>query len=339
MFFILLVIDPNLLFQVGFQMSSAAVLAIVWVYPLLQKLWHPKNKILRYFWQLLSVSIAAQLGVLPISLFYFHQFPGLFFISNLVIIPALGLILGMGILVIFLALLNLLPDFLVLVYDTLIRCMNFIIGWVAEQEAFVFRNISFDAVQLLLAYGILISLVLFLSKPNFKKAVSLVVGIIGFQLWLLYTTHLTEQKNTLFLAHQIRNSVLMHQNGRNFMVTAQDKNRTQRMVTDYQVAERIASVHYRPIRNSYQWRDKSILIIDSLGIYTEKEEGWDYLVLTQSPKINLERLIDTIRPKLIVADGSNYRSYIKRWEAACKKRKLPFHYTGEKGAYYFDSDL
>ena len=123
------------------------------------------------------------------------------------------------------------------------------------------------------------------------------------------------------------------------MVTAQDNDRTKRMVTDYQVAERIASVNYRPIQNSYQWRDKSILIIDSLGVYTEKKEGWDYLVLTQSPKINLERLIDAIRPKLIIADGSNYRKYITRWEAACKKRKLPFHYTGEKGAYYFDADL
>lgn len=143
MFFILLVIDPNLLFHVGFQMSYAAVLAIVWVYPLLQKLWYPKNKILRYFWQLISVSIAAQLGVLSISLFYFHQFPGLFFISNLVIIPALGLILGMGIVVILLALLNLLPDFLVSLYDTLIHWMNSIIGWVAEQEAFCISKYFF----------------------------------------------------------------------------------------------------------------------------------------------------------------------------------------------------
>ncbi len=115
--FILLFIDPNLLFQVGFQMSYAAVFAILWIYPLLQKLWYPKNRILRYLWQLLSVSIAAQLGVLPISLFYFHQFPGLFFISNLVIIPALGIILGFGILIIVLSLFNWLPEQLVRIYD------------------------------------------------------------------------------------------------------------------------------------------------------------------------------------------------------------------------------
>ena len=336
MFFILLVIDPNLLFQVGFQMSYAAVLAIVWVYPILQKLWYPKNKILRYFWQLFSVSIAAQMGVLPISLFYFHQFPGLFFISNLLIIPALGVILGMGILVIFLSLLNRLPDFLVSVYDTLIQLMNSIIAWVAEQETFVFRNISFDAIQLLLAYGILIGLVLFLSKPNFKKAVSLALVTIGFQLWSFYTNYRTDQKVALFLAHQTRNSVLIHQNGNNLEVNAQDGERLKRMVTDYQVAERIASVSYLPVRNSYRWHDSSILIIDSLSIYPEKNSDFDYLVLTQSPKLNLERLLDETTPRIIIADGSNYRSYINRWAATCKKRKLPFHSTGEKGAYYFE---
>ena len=142
MFFILLLFNPMLLFQVGFQMSYAAVFSIVWIYPMLQRFWTPKNSVLQKIWQLLSVSIAAQLGVLPISLFYFHQFPGLFFISNLLIVPFLGLLLGMGILVMVLALLDILPDFLVLWYNRIISLMNSVVEWVAQQEAFIFKNIS-----------------------------------------------------------------------------------------------------------------------------------------------------------------------------------------------------
>src|SRR5690606_28077758 len=67
MLFILMV-KPLFLFQVGFQMSYAAVFAIVWSYPKLQRFWFPENIIIRKTWQLLSVSLAAQLGVLPISL-------------------------------------------------------------------------------------------------------------------------------------------------------------------------------------------------------------------------------------------------------------------------------
>lgn len=336
MFAILLAINPMLLFQVGFQMSYAAVFAIVWIYPLLERLWNPKNKIARYFWQLLSVSIAAQLGVLPISLFYFHQFPGLFFVSNLLIVPALGLILGMGILVIFLALLNRLPDILVTAYDTIIRWMNGIIGWVAQQEAFVFRNISFDAVQLILAYTILICAVVFFSKPTFKKAIALSLAVIGFQFWLFYTSYQSWHKETLFLAHQTRNSILVHQTGNHLSAIAQDDQRLERLTTDYQIAERILSIAHHPLKNAYQWRNKNLMIIDSLSVYPQKNGNTDYVLLSGSPKLNLERLIDSLHPKTIIADGSNYRSYVERWRKTCTRREVPFHYTGEEGAFYFD---
>ncbi len=336
MFFILLVNDPMLLFQVGFQMSYAAVFAILWIYPLLQRLWNPKNGVLRYFWQLLSVSIAAQVGVLPISLFYFHQFPGLFFISNLLIVPALGLILGTGIVVIFLALLGRLPEALVAIYDTLIRYMNAIIGRIAHQEAFVLQYISLDAVQLVLAYTILFCCVLFLSRPNYKKAVALLLAVIGFQVWLCTASHQTAQKEALIIAHQTRNSILMHQRGKRLSAVAYDTTQLERMVTDYRIAERIASIDYGTLQNSYRWQDKHLLIIDSLGVYPKNRPNPDYVLLTGSPKLNLERLIDSIHPKILIADGSNYRSYIHRWKKTCEKRKLPFHYTGEMGAYFFE---
>ena len=335
MFFILLVVNPLLLFQVGFQMSYAAVFAIVWIYPLLQKLSYPKNWFVRKIWQLLSVSVAAQLGVLPISLFYFHQFPGLFFISNLLIVPFLGLILGMGILVIILALFDFLPDVLVKAYNFLIGLMNETIAWVAQQEAFVFQNIPFDRVQLLLAYAIIFCLILFLTKATFKRTTALLTILIGFQLWAFYTAYRTTNTKNLIVAHQTRKSVLMHQNGNHLSLLTNDQNRVQRLATDYLVAERIASISYDSLKNSYLFNDKNLLIIDSLGVFPYQQKQVDYLLLTQSPKINLERIIDSLRPKNLIADGSNYRSYIERWKATCDKRKLPFHYTSEKGAYYF----
>ena len=336
MFFILLIIDPNLLFQVGFQMSYAAVLAIVWVYPLLQRLWYPKNKIIRYFWQLLSVSIAAQLGVLPISLFYFHQFPGLFFISNLLIIPGLGLVLGTGILIIILAVLNRLPDFFVSFYDSIIGWLNDLIGWVAQQEAFIFKNISFDGVQLLLSYVIIIGFIVFLTKPNFRKLGLVGLGIISFQLWIIFSEYETSQKETLLLAHQTKNSILIHQEGSTLKIMSNDSAKSNRIVTDYRVAQRMESLNHIPLQNSYKWFDKDLFLIDSPAVYPREQKKIDYLILTQSPKINLNRLIDSVQPNIIIADGSNYRTYVNRWRETCTERKLPFHYTGEKGAYYFE---
>lgn len=336
MFTILLVINPMLLFQVGFQMSYAAVFAIVWIYPMLQRLWFPKNRITKKIWQLLSVSVAAQLGVLPISLFYFHQFPALFFISNLLIVPALGLILGMGISTIVLALLDWLPAWFVSLYNRLIGLMNSIIEWVAQQEAFVFKNIPFDTAQLLLSYGIIVSLLALVSKVSFKRSAVFLTCIISFQLWTFYASYSTSHKEALLLAHRTKNSILLHQSGHRLEVATSDTVSSKAIIKDYQVAERIRNIKFQTVQNSYEMGTKKILVIDSLGIYPLQKA--DYIILTQSPKINLERLIDSIHPKLIIADGSNYRSYISRWRKTCTKRKLPFHYTGEKGAYYFESN-
>ncbi|MDP5231890.1 MAG: hypothetical protein NWQ38_15960, partial [Cellulophaga sp.] len=55
--------------------------------------------------------------------------------------------------------------------------------------------------------------------------------------------------------------------------------------------------------------------------------------------INLDRFIAVTQPKLIIADGSNYKSDVLLWQATCAKAKLPFHYTGEKGAYDLYSSL
>lgn len=336
MWFILL-IKPLFLFQVGFQMSYAAVFAIVWIYPKLQRFWFPEQVIVRKAWQLLSVSLAAQLGVLPISLFYFHQFPALFFVSNLLIIPFLGLILGLGILVMALAILNQLPAFLVVSYNWVIQTMNSIVGWVAKQEEFVIKDIPFDGVQLVLGYAIVISMVVFLSQPKLKPTLILCSGIIAFQTWGIWNQIQLQQKEALVLVHRSRNSILLHQLGNALHIYAQDSVNLGSIAQDYLVAERIKTIDNIQLKNNYSIGQKKLYIMDSLGIYPI-ERNQDFVLLTQSPKINLERFLDSVRPKMVLVDASNYPSYISRWKQTCAQKEIPFHHTGEKGYYAFDID-
>lgn len=333
MFFILLVFNPLLLFNVGFQMSYAAVFAIVWIYPLLQKFWYPKNWLFRKIWQLLSVSIAAQVGVLPISLYYFHQFPGLFFISNLLIVPFLGLILGLGIVVITLILSNLAPDYLIELYNLIIGYMNSMIKWVAQQEVFIFQNIPFDSVQLVLTYCLMISMIWILTKNTFKKTLAFLICIMVLQLWSLTNQHLTNKKERFLMAHQTKNSILAYQNGDQLQLFTTDSILSKNFATDYEIGERIEKMEYHSIANAYEFNNQKILVLDSLGIYSHAADPVTYIVLTQSPKINLARLIDSLHPRLLIADGSNYHSDIKRWAETCATKKLPFHYTSEQGAF------
>lgn len=94
---IMLVLDPDVLFEVGFQLSYLAVAGIVGLQPLIVRWWLPPNRILEYFWQLAAVSIAAQLATFPLSVFYFHQFPTYFLFANLIVVPLAFLIMSVGV--------------------------------------------------------------------------------------------------------------------------------------------------------------------------------------------------------------------------------------------------
>ena len=95
--FLLLLYQPSFLFDVGFQLSYSAVLAIVYFQPKIAGLLYIKNHLLRWAWELTAVSLAAQIGTAPFAMFYFHQFPNYFLLSNFVVIPAATVILYLAI--------------------------------------------------------------------------------------------------------------------------------------------------------------------------------------------------------------------------------------------------
>ena len=94
--FVLLLCNPQYLFQVGFQLSFLAVFGIVYLFPRIYNRLVMPNKLLNWVWSVTCVSVAAQVSTAPLSLYYFHQFPTYFLISNLVVIPAAFLILFTG---------------------------------------------------------------------------------------------------------------------------------------------------------------------------------------------------------------------------------------------------
>lgn len=333
--FLLLLFNPNYLYDVGFQLSYVAVLSIVTLEPMLRKIWHPKLKIINFYWRIFTVTLAAQIGVLPLSLFYFHQFPGLFFLSNLVIIPCLGSILGIGLLVLTLSFFNSLPEWLAMLYSYIIELLNTFVAWISEQEAFVFQNISFDLSQVLFSYVMISLFILLISKKTAVIIRLILLSIIFYQCYLLFIS-CNKYHNAFIVFHKSRYSVIgikeknnleIHSNLQDSIVFEQS------LLETYKVGEDIQVIKTDTLRDLYLINDLKILIIDSLGVYGTKTFKPDLILLRNSPKINLSRMIDSVNPKLIISDGSNYRSYQDRWAQTCQLKKIPFHQTGKKGAF------
>lgn len=102
--FLLICIEPLIITKVGFQLSYLAVIGIVYLQPKIYNRFYFKRWLPDKIWAITSVSFAAQLATFPLGLYYFHQFPNYFFISNLLVIPLATFILYAGILVLFLSL-------------------------------------------------------------------------------------------------------------------------------------------------------------------------------------------------------------------------------------------
>ncbi len=333
---LLLLIKPQWIFEVGFQLSYLAVLSIILFQPLLHRLYSPSNRIGKYFWDLLTVTIAAQVGVLPLSLYYFHQFPGLFFLSNLLILPFLGLILILGVLVIFLALLDILPSFLAEAYERIIETLIETVNWIAGHEQFLFRDISFNLSEVLSWYFFFFLVFLLWRSFNYRRIIAVLFSVLVLQ--SVYITSEFQKDDRLIIFHKSRNSIIGIQENTKLQVfhDLQVPVNDLRLLQNYMVGEDLSGIEEKPMKNIYLQKRYFLMVIDSSGILPQEVPPNTQLLLTGSPRLNLERVLSNYKPEEIIADGSNYPSFIKKWKETAIENHIPFYYTGRDGAYIIE---
>jgi len=85
--FLMLILNPDWLYDIGFQLSFMAILGISIFYETLRSIYQPQYRILKYFWNCLCLTLIAQASVTPICIYYFNAFPVYFVIANLLVLP------------------------------------------------------------------------------------------------------------------------------------------------------------------------------------------------------------------------------------------------------------
>lgn len=329
---LILIFEPSFLFDVGFQLSYLALFFILWLQPLFLNLWRPENKIVHYFWQILTVSFAAQIGTFPLSVYYFHQFPGLFFVTNLAVIPLLSAIMALGIAAMIPALFGTVPLALIKVLEWSIVVLNQIIARIASLEQFIFENVAMNLALMFGWYLMIVAVVVWFEKPNFKRLSAALIAVVALQGIAIDTRRGIESESEWIVFNQWKSTLVAERIGRDIFVYGGLATNENKMLQTYATAHFSQIKKHRPLRNVAYFDQQKILIIDSLGI-CPKVQNPDVLLLHQSPKINLERMLQESKPKVIVADASNYKSYVKLWKATCLKYKIPFHATAEMGYF------
>ena len=152
---LLLVLDPDIQSDLGFQLSYLAVAGIVGLQPILLRMWAPSNRVLDYFWQMATVTLAAQLITSPLTLHYFHTFPTYFLVANLLIVPLSYIILCVGVPFLLLAWIPMVGSLLGAIVDFLLFIQNEITYTLQELPAALWQGIHLSLAGMLAIWGAL----------------------------------------------------------------------------------------------------------------------------------------------------------------------------------------
>lgn len=317
--FIILIINPFYLFDVGFQLSFACVYAILFFQPKMARLYSPKNKLPTYFWNLLTVSFAAQLGAFPIVLFYFGTFPTYFFITNLLILPFIAAIIYSAVTLILLSqfaflnlhFLQLLLKGVIVVIQYLIKAVLWIVYFFESLPLSVFNDLHISLLQLILIFAGLFLLTLYILNKRANVLISLLVSVS----LLLLTSTLRYLKPP---PHQF--------------VVFNNYNEP-----DMGYTIRSEKVALQTFCNQTIWHPTANIVLLTENRYTSKVSNQilpvDYLILASDNSFSMFELIQIFHPKEVIIDSSIARNAANKLKNECEKLKLPFHDISESGAF------
>lgn len=155
---LIMMANPLIITNAGFQLSYLAVLGIVALEPAIYRLWIPRRWITNWVWKVISVSIAAQLATFPLACYYFHQFTNYFLLTNLIAIPISSFVIYAGIAVLITSPLQFISALMAKLMVWLLFAMNSSIKWIEEASGAVSRDIPFSLRMMLLVYLLIIIL-------------------------------------------------------------------------------------------------------------------------------------------------------------------------------------
>lgn len=185
--FCLLLYNPFFIWDIGFQLSFIAVLGLIYLQPKIQNCLTVRQPILSQVWSITAMSTAAQLATYPLSVYYFHQFPLYFLISNLFITLPAALIMYLGIIILIFRLDSLGP-----IFEWLIIFINSGLDKIARLPFSGINAIWISQMELMLLFSSLLLLIIALDK--LKKQ----LFIVSFVLFLCLQSSISYHKMQAF---------------------------------------------------------------------------------------------------------------------------------------------
>ena len=343
---IILIFEPQYLFDVGFQLSFSAVFFIVWLNPIYKKIYQSKHKIISYFYDLSSTSISAQLGTMPFATYYFNQFSWLFLFGNLVLIPASFFMIIGAIIAIILVCLDLRIGLYIKAFNLFITGCNQYIKWLSSFDDLIVSKLYISPlIAIILIIIIYCIRPLILNKSKVALTVIL-VGLLCIQINLFIDVRDLQNTNEIVVFNVFKESLIGIRNGQNLtLFTSENLDSSltkQYIIHPFETRNRIIKTRIynldEALDTTILYKSKSVLQIANLRLFIGENltiipEKIDYILVRNSSfKPNNVETLNQI--KRVITDASNYPSYIDELDDLMENQSDSILWkTSEKGYF------
>jgi competence protein ComEC len=346
--FVLLCYNPYLLWDVGFQLSYLAVLGIVICQKYIYNWFYFKNHLISKTWELASTSLAAQVLTLPVCIYYFHQFPLLFLLSNMIAIPLSTLVLFGCI-----ALVAISPIPLAAMY---LGKLVWAFIWLLDISILSINSIPFSSwgglfisiTETIIFYLIITACVYWLIKKNMPALKLSIAFTLLFACSLSYKNWKSIRQNKVIVYNVSQHKAIDFIYGHQYYFIGDAEVIENDALKNYNIqpAHIMLGVNYTAHlpefifnkNNFYQFYNCRILMIDSSLAYNipPQKIKVDYIILSKNPSVHIASIASIFDCKKYIFDASNSLWKIGQWKKECEELHLHFHSVPGQGAFITD---
>jgi competence protein ComEC len=342
--FVLLCINPFYLWDVGFQLSYAAVLSIIIFMRPVYNWFYIPNKMLDFIWKLNAVTIAAQVLTVPVGIYHFHQFPNLFLLTNFVAVPLSSIILLGEILLCCMAVIPPLATVTGKLLSFLIHIMNSYIEKIETIRFSLWDGLQISMAQALLLFVLSASVSYWLMEKQKKGLIAGLGALLLFICLRTWSFTESEMQQKIIVYNVPQKRAVDFINGRNYFFAGDNELLEDGFARNFhlkpsrilfRINDSQQPANLTIYENYARFLNKNILLIDQTIDFEPAANKLvvDLVVISKNPKLYIRNLSKTLDIKQVVFDGSVPFWKTVYWKRDCDSLNIPWHDVSTQGAF------
>lgn len=351
----ILILNPFSLADTGFQLSYLSVLGILTIYPILKRLFESKYFIPQKIWELACISASAQLSILPLSLFYFHQFPNYFILTNLLIVPLLSIAIYSGIIFLITSHIPIISVATCWLFNKCLIVMSLLVGQSNHLPAYVTKGIFLYPVEVVLILFTLLSFYFYHHSKNYKLLLTSLSALLVFFGLRIYNDRVHARQQLFAVYHVSKKSAYTFISGKQSVMPFNtidstdfcyhlqyhfwDRGIRDTLSIKKDTSATMLSGHLAIKNNFIEFNNQRYVFIRTNDDLPDSLSKFHVHCLVVSAAYNegMEALQNAFTFDTLIFDSSIAPMRLKKWKKECTDLNIKYYDVSKQGAYIENS--